>query len=85
MIVELKPCPFCGSEVTLDKDPLWESNGTTTHGYYGAYEFNIHCKRCGCNIALYQNDTIYRPEEEARKNAIEAWNTRAISRAEKGK
>ena len=69
----LKPCPFCGSEVNLDKSPLW--NGS--HGYHGCYEFLIRCKKCGCNITLPKNDTVYRSEETAMKNAINAWNKRA--------
>ena len=73
MDYKLKPCPFCGSEVTLTKDPLWEGS----HGYIGDYEFNIECGQCGCNICLNQNTTIYRTEDEAIKNAISQWNKRS--------
>ena len=73
---DLLPCPFCGEDVYLDKVPLW--NGS--HGYHGCYQFDVHCRNleCGCKISLNQNDTVYRNEEEARLNAIKAWNRRAI-------
>lgn len=70
---ELKPCPFCGEIAELEKRPLWHGS----HGYYGCYEFVIQCKKCGCQIDLDKNDTIYRSEDAARDNAIEAWNRRA--------
>lgn len=70
----LKPCPFCGQPVYLEKKPLWRG----THGYYGCFEYVIECnnKKCGCRINLLQNDTVYNTDEEARKNVIKAWNTR---------
>ena len=68
----LKPCPFCGAEVHIDKNPLW--NGS--HGYHGCFEYDIHCGKCGCRVPLPQNDTIYRSDEVARENAITAWNVR---------
>lgn len=72
---ELKPCPFCGSIPLLEKKPLWSEHG---HGYYGCYEFDIHCPNiiCGCRVNLFNNDSIYRSEEEAIKNAIDTWNER---------
>lgn len=75
---DLKPCPFCGEDVYLDRVPLWQSYNGITHGYYGEYEFDVHCRnpKCGCKIKLAQNDTVYRDEEEARLNAIRAWNRR---------
>jgi Lar family restriction alleviation protein len=73
----IKPCPFCGNEVALEKLPLWRTyNDGTTHGYYGSYEYNIHCEKCGCRINLRNNDTVYNSEEEAKQNAINAWNRR---------
>lgn len=72
-MAELKPCPFCGEVVELEKRPLW--NGS--HGYYGCYEFIIQCKKCGCKINMDKNDTVYYSEDVARDNAIEAWNRRA--------
>ena len=76
---KLKSCPFCGNEVYVEKRPLWRTTDSgTTHGYYDCYEFDIRCTNpdCGCNVNLGKNDTIYRPEEEALQNAINAWNKR---------
>lgn len=73
---ELKPCPFCGSEVEVEKIPLWYGNG---HGYSGCYEFKIKCENCGCIVDQPKNDSIYRSEETARENAIEVWNRRMPS------
>lgn len=70
---KLKPCPFCGEVVELEKRPLWRGS----HGYHGCYEFVIQCQNCGCRINLDKNDTVYRSEDAARDNAIEAWNRRA--------
>ena len=73
---ELKPCPFCGSKVQIERKPLWHDG----HGYYGCYEFIIRCNNieCGCNlINLGRNNTIYNTDEDARQNAINAWNRRA--------
>ena len=70
---ELKPCPFCGTEVELEKIPLWRGS----HGYYGCYEFKIRCKKCGAQQNYMLNDTVYRSEDEAIKNVVKAWNRRA--------
>lgn len=72
---ELKPCPFCGSIPLLEKKPLWSEHG---HGYYGCYEFDIHCPKvdCGCRILLLNNNTIYFSEEKAMENAVNTWNKR---------
>lgn len=70
---ELKPCPFCGNEVNVEKIPLWYGNG---RGYSGCYEFKIKCDNCGCTVDQPKNDSIYRSEEKARENAIKAWNRR---------
>ena len=71
--IELKPCPFCGENVKIERLPLWHGS----HGYHGSYEYDIHCSNCGCRVDLDRNDTVYRSEEEARDNAIKAWNRRA--------
>ena len=72
----LLPCPFCGEDVYMEKISLDEGNG---HGYPGDYEFDVHCKNCGCRVNLGRNDTIYNTEEEAIINATNAWNRRAIN------
>ena len=75
----LKPCPFCGSDVYLEKRPLWNEYGGITRGYHGCYDYVIECSNqdCGCNVKLPGNDTIYHTDEEAKENAIKAWNRRA--------
>lgn len=74
----LKPCPFCGNLVYLEKRPLWiQHPDGTTRGYRGCYEYDIHCEKCGCRIALPGNDTVYRDDAQAKENAVSAWNTRA--------
>lgn len=81
---ELKPCPFCGEIVYLEKRPLWRTEGITTRGYAGCFKFIIECPnpKCRCNVMLGANDTIYRPEAEAKQNAIKAWNRRAYEQQE---
>lgn len=76
----LKPCPFCGKDVYMEKRPLWKTYNGSTHGYYNEYEFIIECTNpeCRCNVRLGANDTIYRTEEEAKENAIRQWNRRAV-------
>ena len=69
---KIKSCPFCGTEVELSKNPLWHGG----HGYYNCFEFEIVCPKCGCNVRYDKNDTIYRTEEEAIQNVINAWNKR---------
>ena len=72
----LLPCPFCGTPVFLEKKPMWRKDG---HGYPGCYSFIVECRNpeCQCTISLPRNDTVYNTEEEARANAIKAWNKRA--------
>lgn len=70
----LKPCPFCGSEVSIDVNPLWSEY--PTRGYPGCYDYSITCKKCGCRLYYPNNDTVYRSEEEAIANVIVVWNTR---------
>lgn len=71
---KLKPCPCGCKDVELKKCPLWYGS----HGYYGCYEFKIKCNnpKCGWFLKVPKNDTVYRSEEEAKKNVINAWNKR---------
>lgn len=70
---KLKPCPFCREIPYIEKKPLWRGS----HGYHGCFEYDIHCEKCECHINLGANTTIYNSDEEARENAINAWNRRA--------
>ena len=75
----LKPCPFCGKDVYMEKRPMWRLEGSTIRGYSNSYEFVIECTNpeCGCNVKLGKNSTINATEEEARDEAIKHWNQRA--------
>lgn len=76
--MELKPCPFCGASVCIEKIPLWRIfKDGTTHGYFGCYEYEIKCNICGCEVPLPGNKTIYYDEKTAKENAIKTWNRRA--------
>lgn len=75
-MAELLPCPFCGEIPYIERTPLWQEHSGSARGYYGCFEYEIRCHKCGCNITLKGNDTIYHKDEEAKQNAITAWNTR---------
>ena len=75
----LKPCPFCGTIPYLKRNLLWSRGPDgSTHGYYNCHEYVVSCPnpKCGCRINLSNNNTIYNTDEEARQNAINAWNKR---------
>ena len=59
---ELKPCPFCGSTVSLES--FEERKG---------YAATVHCDSCPAEITTITYDT----EKEARTRAHWAWNRRA--------
>ena len=69
----IKPCPFCGSFVLVQKDPLWHGS----HGYPDCYEFFIRCPVCKCTLGYSGNNTIYNTEKESIENVIKTWNRRA--------
>lgn len=70
--LKIKSCPFCGTVPYIEKKTLWHGS----HGYHGCYEYDIHCKNCGCRVNLGNNLTIYINDEKAINNAITAWNRR---------
>ena len=74
----LKPCPFCGDIPYLECKPLWQTYNGSTRGYYGCVEYVVKCHNpeCGCSVKLPRNDTIYNSDEDAKNNAIAAWNKR---------
>ena len=72
----IKPCPFCGSEVELRKDPMWHTYNGVTHGYVGSYVYILECGNCGCILKGARNSTIYASDKEAKEATINAWNTR---------
>lgn len=65
MSIDLKPCPFCGSEAWLN-----EHVGRIASGHYAA---NAACTSC----YEVSTDVVYmNTKEEAAKVAIAEWNTR---------
>lgn len=74
---ELKPCPFCGSEVKIKRSPLWHEypNGTT-RGYKDCYELEISCPECGCSTYRTRADTVNLTEDMAKNIIIKNWNER---------
>ena len=58
---ELKPCPFCDWSASIE-----------TFKVRKGYEANVQCDCCLASMATITYDT----EEEARQNAIKAWNRR---------
>ena len=71
----IKPCPFCGKQPTLQKVPL------DRQGYSGCYEYVVECENpeCMCRVKLSKNNTIYYHDDEAKMNAMIAWNRRTGS------
>lgn len=73
----LKPCPMCGGEAVL----YHQSSKYTNHD--GDY---AHCLRCGCRTRLFEcfNGTG-KTHDDTEKEALEAWNKRAIDERNEGK
>ena len=69
----LKPCPFCGNNVSLTITPLWNGG----HGYQDCYEYSISCEKCGCTVGGATSDTVCHSESDAIDSVIKAWNRRA--------
>ena len=67
MEVELKTCPFCGS----DKLRLYTEFGETF--YNEAYDGFIECRSCGAEMG---ENSSYNTQEEAAAGVAELWNKR---------
>ena len=64
MSVELKPCPFCGSEhLKLKKERVYDANNRLTSDFFCRYE----CQYCGAQGGGWYTE----------KDAAEKWNSRA--------
>lgn len=62
-MVELKPCPFCGSQQVDDNIGVqYDESGLSAVRYF----YSVVCGNCGCRTALF----------EQKLNSIEAWNRR---------
>ena len=73
-MAELKPCPFCGGEVSLSK----ASDGTTLWWFVGRGRGHRPCR---CRLFMESDSFVpTTPQEEKqliKARLIEAWNRRA--------
>ena len=72
MMPDLKPCPFCGSNVELEErefDDFAGSSFTNTMSM-------IECGECGIAMKRYPKRG-YGTTEEQKKDLINSWNRRA--------
>ena len=66
---ELKPCPSCGGEVSLESKYLWYSGG-----WGKSYiSYHVECEKCG-KKGGYSN-TVDHPN--AKERTVREWNRRA--------
>lgn len=67
MTEELKPCPFCGSDVDFFMH-LADDGGYT--------ELIIECKECPAGMEIWVDSDKEKDVEDAKKELFTAWNTR---------
>lgn len=65
---ELKPCPFCGGEASLEGKYLWQSGGWGKS--YTSY--HVECKKCRTKGKYFNTIDHTNPMDKA----IKAWNRR---------
>lgn len=66
--MELKPCPFCGGEASINDDPTGNGGKPITRGRIGLGRlWSVECDECGADAGYWQGEEI----------AVLAWNTRA--------
>ena len=68
-----KPCPWCGGHASMHADSLEKENG---RGYKGKFEYYIQCNVCGAKAPNGLSYDIYIASDEAKYEAIKAWNKR---------
>ena len=69
-----KPCPWCGGHASLNIDSLEGPRGT---GYPGCYEYYVQCDNCYAKAPAGTFFDIDMKAEDAKQNAINAWNKRS--------
>ena len=79
MIMDLKPCPFCGDFVQVTrKSGDWG---------YTAPSVSIRCERCGCGFSAdaerwEQGKGHFSVQVEATEQVINLWNTRNLNQSQ---
>ena len=63
---ELKKCPFCGGEASVEDEYCWSPSFYNPDGRDGVFMYYVKCKKCGATTKLYSSKV----------KAIEAWNRR---------
>lgn len=67
MSSELKPCPFCGGEASINDDPTGNGGKPITRGNIGLGRlWSVECDECGADAGYWQSEEI----------AVLKWNTR---------
>ena len=65
---ELKPCPFCGGEASVNDDPTGNGGKPHMSGNVGLGRlWSVECDECGADAGFWQDRNV----------AIAAWNSRA--------
>ena len=67
---ELKPCPFCGGEASIEQE---------LDGFYGGKIPYVKCVDCGAR----KDHNFYGTAEGMREQAVIAWNTRCNEKTNK--
>ena len=68
MSIELKPCPFCGGEASINDDPTGNGGKPIMRGRVGLGRlWSVECDECGADAGYWQEEGL----------AVRAWNTRA--------
>lgn len=70
-MIDLKPCPFCGSYHVHSKPGVESEDGKPWSVYY------VHCDKCECDGPLVHIYDFNISPDAARKASINLWNWRA--------
>ena len=73
-MAELKPCPFCGSTYIRVGDSY--TIDLLSIQFKEPIAF-VECMNCYAVAGLFKKHYKYRPDYDAKNEAIKAWNTRA--------
>lgn len=66
--IELKPCPFCGGEASINDDPTGNGGKPITRGRISLGRlWSVECDECGADAGYWQDEEI----------AVLNWNHRA--------